>query len=65
MQLFYCSIKRPAKYIGRYRFTPSLSPPAPVSTITSQSQVRVYMDNGVQAPNSTAYSQVSIHLQEQ
>ncbi|XP_069987801.1 palmitoyltransferase ZDHHC8 isoform X3 [Penaeus vannamei] len=53
----YPSIKRPAKYIGRYRFTPSLSPPAPVSTITSQSQVRVYMDNGVQAPNSTAYSQ--------
>ncbi|XP_069987800.1 palmitoyltransferase ZDHHC8 isoform X2 [Penaeus vannamei] len=54
----YPSIKRPAKYIGRYRFTPSLSPPAPVSTITSQSQVRVYMDNGVQAPNSTAYSQL-------
>lgn len=54
----YPSIKRPAKYIGRYRFTPSMSPPAPVSTITSQSQVRVYMDNGVQAPNSTAYSQL-------
>ncbi|MPC24329.1 putative palmitoyltransferase ZDHHC8 [Portunus trituberculatus] len=51
------SIKRPAKYIGRYRFNPSSSPPAPVSTITSHSQVRVYMDNGVQAPNSTAYSQ--------
>ncbi|XP_063867207.1 palmitoyltransferase ZDHHC8-like isoform X7 [Scylla paramamosain] len=53
----YPSIKRPAKYIGRYRFNPSSSPPAPVSTITSHSQVRVYMDNGVQAPNSTAYSQ--------
>ncbi|KAG0729433.1 putative palmitoyltransferase ZDHHC8 [Chionoecetes opilio] len=53
----YPSIKRPAKYIGRYRFNPSTSPPAPVSTITSHSQVRVYMDNGVQAPNSTAYSQ--------
>ncbi|XP_069950201.1 palmitoyltransferase ZDHHC8 isoform X4 [Cherax quadricarinatus] len=53
----YPSIKRPAKYIGRYKFKPSASPPAPVSTITSQSQVRVYMDNGVQAPNSTAYSQ--------
>ncbi|XP_063867201.1 palmitoyltransferase ZDHHC8-like isoform X2 [Scylla paramamosain] len=54
----YPSIKRPAKYIGRYRFNPSSSPPAPVSTITSHSQVRVYMDNGVQAPNSTAYSQL-------
>ncbi|XP_050734238.1 palmitoyltransferase ZDHHC8-like isoform X5 [Eriocheir sinensis] len=53
----YPSIKRPAKYIGRYKFKPSSSPQAPVSTITSQSQVRVYMDNGVQAPNSTAYSQ--------
>lgn len=63
MVRFFCvyfSIKRPAKYVGRYKFKASSSPAPPVSTITSQSQVRVYMDNGVQAPNSTAYSQVSV-----